>query len=387
MPALDDEDTTARVTWSTIAEPADSASSWLIDTVGAAQALRWVRLARRDAGAATRLLDDHADEDEIVAALSASHRWLGRLDGTDPHDVMARARRCEVRAITPSSTEWPGVMDDLGRGAPVMLWARGDGNVAELFEMAVAVVGARAATAYGEHVATEVAAGVADHGWTVVSGGAYGIDVAAHRAALTVEAPTVAVMAGGLDRLYPAGNAMMLEQVCSHGVLVSELPPGYAPLRSRFLSRNRLIATARATVVVEAAARSGGLSTARHAMALMRPVGAVPGPVTAASSAGCLQLIRESEATLIRGVSDVLELAGPIGSLVPHVAVHSTSDGVNFQRPDDRRVFDVLSHRPKSVSDLAQAAALTLPEVRAALGRLQAGGGAEARDGGWVRGR
>ena len=186
----------------------------------------------------------------------------------------------------------------------------------DAFRRAIAIVGSRSSTAYGEHVAATLSAGVADAGWTVVSGGAYGIDARVHRAALAADGATVAVMAGGVDRLYPLGNADLLARVLETGAIVAEQPPGFPPHRSRFLTRNRIIAAAAATVVVEAAHRSGALSTAHHAAELGRPVGAVPGPVTSASSAGCHRLIRNG-AVCVTSPDDVLEMVTPLDASRP----------------------------------------------------------------------
>src|SRR5450756_1961145 len=195
-----------------------------------------------------------------------------------------------------------------------------------------------------------MSAGLADAGWTVVSGGAYGIDAVAHRAALAAGGTTVAFLAGGVDRLYPAGNATLLAAIQeSGGSLVSEVPPGSVPSKVRFLQRNRLIAAAsRATVVVEAAWRSGALSTATHAAGLLRPVGAVPGPVTSAASAGCHRLLRDGCAVCVTDAADALPL-----------------------------------RRPAPVESIARSAGLTVSEVRSGLGRLELAGLAEQDGGRW----
>jgi DNA processing protein len=172
---------------------------------------------------------------------------------------------------------------------------------------AVAIVGSRAATAYGNHVASGIAVGLADGGWTVVSGAAYGIDAAAHSGALAADGITVAVLACGVDRPYPRAHAGLLQQIATYGLIVSEAPPGRQPSRDAFLARNRIIAAlAGGVVVIEAGRRSGTMSTVAHADALGRPVMAVPGPVTSAVSAGCHQLIREQAALCVTSASDVL---------------------------------------------------------------------------------
>jgi DNA processing protein len=197
------------------------------------------------------------------------------------------------------------------------LWVRGAGRLDEVIDRSVAIVGSRAATAYGEHVAGEFAAGLGERGWTVVSGGAYGIDGAAHRGALAVGAPTVAVLACGVDRVYPSGHGALFARIAESGLLLSEWPPGSAPHRHRFLVRNRLIAAlTRGTVVVEAAARSGAQATAQRARRIGKEVMAVPGPVTSAMSVGCHELLREHAdgVRLVASAVHVLDAVGALGS-------------------------------------------------------------------------
>ena len=196
---------------------------------------------------------------------------------------------------------------------PPCLWVRGTVGLGDLAR-SVAVVGARASTAYGDHVAGELGSGLARRGFLVVSGLAYGIDGTAHRAALGT-GTSLAVVAGGVDRAYPRGHDALMGELVRRGAVVSEVPPGSAPTRSRFLQRNRLIAALTGgTVVVEAAVRSGALSTARAAAALGRPVAAVPGPVTSSSSAGCHVLVREGRAVLVTDAAEVADLVGRIGA-------------------------------------------------------------------------
>jgi DNA processing protein len=174
------------------------------------------------------------------------------------------------------------------------LWLRGQADLRYACLRSVSVVGSRAASAYGTHVATELAAGIAERGWNAVSGGAFGIDAAAHRGALAADGLTIAVLASGLRYGYPRGHHDLFQAIAGQGVLVSECPPDRAPTRPGFLIRNRIIAAlSRGTVVVEAALRSGALNSAKHARELRRPVMAVPGPVTSEQSAGCHELIRE----------------------------------------------------------------------------------------------
>ncbi len=266
-------------------------------------------------------------------------RWARRARVLDLEQVRRATRSNRLRFVIPGDDEWPDALDVLVSGEPVQqmgglpfgLWVKGEASLAGLTERAVAIVGSRAATAYGQSVATDLAAGLGVHGVGVVSGGAYGIDAAAHSGALATATPTVAVMAGGLDSPYPPGNATLLQRIAGQGLLVSELPPGEHPTRTRFLSRNRLIAAlCPATIIVEAAWRSGARNTVSWASACGRIVLAVPGPVHSATSVTPHRLIRDAEAVLCTGVADVLELVGPLGRQPP-------------SRPDQHRRLDDLS--------------------------------------------
>ncbi|MDR0783360.1 MAG: DNA-processing protein DprA, partial [Propionibacteriaceae bacterium] len=199
---------------------------------------------------------------------------------------------------------WSEPVSDFG-GEPFGLWVSGPGAL--VGAPTVAIVGSRAATAYGEHVAMDWALGLAQHGYTVISGGAYGIDAAAHRGAIAAKATTVAIMAGGLGRLYPSGNDTLLHRIRHDGLMISEAPPDCPPSRSRFLARNRLIAAlAQATIIVEGAVRSGAQNTASWALSLGRPVLAAPGPVTSAMSVTPHRLVRNGQATLVTSLEDIL---------------------------------------------------------------------------------
>lgn len=260
------------------------------------------------------------------------------------------------------------------------------------------MVGARAATGYGEHVAGELASEAAGGDVVVYSGGAYGIDAAAHRAVLAAGGTTVAVMAGGIERPYPAGHADLLSRVAATGAVVAEVACGTAPTRHRFLARNRLIAAlSDATVVVEAGWRSGALNTAHHAQALGRPVGVVPGPVTSAASAGCHRLLREGETVCVTGFGDVRELLGfpsrpdvgpasPSGA-APERHTHDQGHTDGEWRTDDRtRILDALSVRAgRSVEDVARRAGFAPDEAAAILGILELEGRAARRPTGWTR--
>lgn len=278
-------------------------------------------LVRRD-GAAAVLADAVRGR---LPAPALQEAFGARLRAGSPERIadaaLATAQRLAARPLTPEDPQWPPALEALREvdpqtRPPLMLWVRGAAPVTTLAQPSVAVVGARACSPYGAHVAAELAHDLVSRDWPVVSGGAHGVDAAAHRGALAAGGPTVAVLAGGVDRPYPAGNAGLFERILDAGLLVSEWPPGAAPHRHRFLVRNRVIAAlAAGTVVVEASPRSGALATLRRALALGRPAMAVPGPVTAATSVGChLALREEPGARLVTRASDVLEEVGRLGT-------------------------------------------------------------------------
>jgi DNA processing protein len=385
----------ARAAWSRLAEPGDEVAGALVAPLGASGALDWLVEAATDDGvrdpaapAAVTLAVATGRAGAAAGALAAAvGRWAPRLENLDPRRELRVLERTGGTLLVPGDPRWPRALDDLGAAAPFALWIRGEPDLAALCARSVAVVGARASTGYGEHVAAQISGGLADRGFTVVSGGAYGIDAVAHRAALAAGGRTVAVLAGGVDRFYPQGNHDLLRRVADGGgAVVSEVPPGSAPYKQRFLARNRLIAAGTgATVVVEAAWRSGALSTARRAAALLRPVGAVPGPVTSMASGGCHQLLRDQVATCVTDAAEVAELAGALGAdaAPERVGAAGETDGLD---PAGRAVLDALPVRaPASVASLARAAGLSVPSVLGGLGALELRGLAEPDGGGWRR--
>ncbi len=378
----------ARAAWTVIAEPGDPVAGELVAWVGADRALAWVRSVRRGR------TDWSVLEDSEGTALGAAVRrrlvcraqtWGPRLDGASlAVDIAARTG---IDLVVPGDAHWPTGLDDLAAAAPHALWLRGSLAAPSLLAP-VALVGSRACTAYGRRVATDLADGLASRGAVVVSGGAYGIDAAVHRGAL-ISGVTWAVLAGGLDRGYPAGHQSLFAQiVAGGGALLGEAPPGAVPARHRFLQRNRLIAALTSgTVVVEAAWRSGALSTANHAAALLRPVGAVPGPVTSAASAGCHRLLRDGAAVCVTDAAEVIDLVGPIGSGPVDAAGPRSADGpTSLDCLDDsaRAVHQALSVRtPATTAELAVRTRRDISAVRAALGRMDLAGLVERDGEGW----
>jgi DNA processing protein len=307
-------------------------------------------------------------------------------------DDLDRIDRAGGRLITPLDDEWPlipftsfaGV--DLRRHpagvAPLVLWAIGDARVDEVAMRAVAIVGTRAATTYGEQVAADISAGVCERDVTVVSGGAYGIDGAAHRSALAEDGCTVAVLAGGADVPYPAGHSALLHRIRRFGLVVSEYPPGVTPARHRFLVRNRLVAAlAGATVVVEAGLRSGAANTAAWARALGRVVCAVPGPITSSASAGCHELIRGG-AELVTRADEIVELVGKTGELADEP--EHPSSPLDDLTEAGKRVYEALPARGvRSTDELSIESGLPVAQLQGQLALLELAGLAVRDDGRW----
>nr|WP_206037609.1 DNA-processing protein DprA [Rhodococcus sp. HNM0569] len=296
------------------------------------------------------------------------------------------------RLVSPDDPEWPawqllpfGRLDGADTAPPIALWVLGRRPLDELVERSVALVGTRAASAYGEQVTAEIAGDLAVDGWTIVSGAAFGVDGAAHRAALGVGGTTIAVLACGVDRSYPAGHARLLQSVAAGGLVVSEYAPGTTPAKHRFLARNRLVAGLSAgVVVVEAGWRSGARNTAAWGRKLGRPVAAVPGPVTSAASVGCNRMIRDGEAILVAGARDVVDVVGPLELFDGHEAV--------VTRDTDRLTGDMLliyealpAAGSQSAAELSETSGVPLPMVRALLPLLELEGFVGTDDTGWFR--
>jgi DNA processing protein len=364
-----------------LAEPGSRDLGLLVRRVGPVEAVR--RLQHGEVGG--RLGD-------VAAA---------RLGGADPYrlaeDALDMADRLGARIIVPGDREWPGQLDDLvllsrdgsdpvhrDTDPPHCLWLRGPWPLAQACERSVAVVGSRASTSYGEYVAGELGFGLAERDWTVVSGGALGVDAAAHRGALAATGCTIAVLACGIDRPYPLTHQHLFERVGEQGLLVSEWPPGSDPHRIRFLVRNRVIAAAtQGTVVVEASVRSGARFTATRARQLNRIVMAVPGPVTSAMSAGCHAEVRDQHAILTATAAHVVDAVGQIGvDLAPIARAEPTA--LDALTPLQARVLDGV--RPRKVltaEQIAVAVGVTARDARRALPDLEVLGFVTAQGAGY----
>jgi DNA processing protein len=235
-------------------------------------------------------------------------KLITNLRETNGDKILTEIDKHYARLITPDDEDWPDQLNDLA-APPIGLILKG--NINALHQPSLAIVGTRNPTSYGARIAGEFAAGFADREWAIVSGGAYGIDSYAHKGALIAEGVTVAVVASGIDINYPAGNTRLFAEICESGAMVTEFMPGHRALPNRFLTRNRLIAAlSKATLVVEAAFRSGSLRTARDAAEIFRPVMAIPGPITSPTSEGCHRLIGERAAEIVTSVADAVEFVG-----------------------------------------------------------------------------
>lgn len=369
----DDTELRAWAYLSAVAEPPCTAIRRLVDDVGAAAAADAIRTRRVPAG-----------HEAVLGPTTA------RADKCTPAQDLEKADALGARLLTPDDAEWPAWsllpltrIDASAHGdEPIALWVRGPARLDDVAAASIALVGSRAASSYGEHVTGRLASELCAQGWAVVSGGAYGVDGAAHRAALASGGVTLAVLACGIDRDYPAGHARLLAEIAGRGAVVSEYAPGTTAARHRFLTRNRLVAAlSSATVVVEAGKRSGAANTAAWARMIDRPVGAVPGPVTSATSVGCHRLIADGLGTLVTDAASVITLAIPDGGGDPGRGRDRPTDRLT---DDEKRVHDAIPGQGSATTaEISFAAGLDLGIVRAALAGLEIAGLIAADGAGW----
>lgn len=424
-----------RAELSRIVEPGDLLASVVVEHMGCFEAHTLIRSGAAPTATLVQNIAEAAEaqglggrQRDLREALS---RWRTRSDQAAGARDLRTLRRVGGGLLIPEDPHWPPQLRDLGPAEPLALWWRGESPSAAVsrlpeFHRSVAIVGSREVTDYGARVTGEISQTLAERGLCILSGGAYGVDAAAHRSALRAwerrsgegreesGTPTIAVLAGGLDRFYPAGNETLLRSIGRAGLLLSELAPGSAPTKHRFLQRNRIIAAlAPVTVVTEARWRSGAQSTAHHAVGMGRPVGAVPGSVYSPTSAGCHRLLRETPAELVRDAADVAELiagaapgsappgagavSGPpeaegsaeVQEMLP-VPEGSPAREQDRTRPEDslseadRLLLDALPKRRLSTpGKLSEVAGLPVPLVLGGLTRLQRRGLARTVDGHW----
>ena len=380
-------DPAARMVLGVLAEPGDGVLGRAVSALGSV-AVADLLLGRCSPREFVETVSGAGEPIEPKDADDGLKRWTPRIDEALFTRSIGQAARVRARFLIPTDAEWPVGLNQLGWHAPLGVWVRGRLDALSGGSPSIALVGARAATGYGEHVAGEASAGLSDRGFVIVSGGAYGIDGMAHRTALASDGTTVAFLAGGIDRFYPMGHESLLTRIAAgNGAVISEVPCGTAPTKWRFLERNRLIAAASdATVVLEAGLRSGSINTAGHASALGRPLGAVPGPVTSPASAGCHRLFREYDAVCVVDAAQMAELV--VGSPSP------TLDGLGAgwagvaETPDGIRVLDELSTRtPRELGEIVQRSGVVSSRVMSVLGELEADGVVMRREGRWLRRR
>ncbi len=396
----------ARAALTYLAEPTDRWLVQLLRVHGAAVTLAAIKsgrllgtggLAGNAAGQGNGLPRGKAHE----GVKAAMERWRTRLPELPAPERVLAFGESGIRIVCPGDPEWPGQLADLGDDEPYALWLRGNADLRFSCLRSVAIVGSRAATAYGSYVAAEFAASVAARGLAVVSGGAFGVDAAAHRGALAADGVTIAVLACGVNVPYPTAHAELFDAIAAQGVLVSEWPPGRHVSRLRFLIRNRMIAAlATGTLVVEAGQRSGAVNTARYARDLRRRLMAVPGPITSDLSAGCHQVIREWQGALVTSAAEVIEHLSPVGEPVTGAASGTAEPGAVVQLASRRqaplvlprdlldlesaRVLDAMPRRGGvGTVRVAQRAGLAPAATATLLGQLATGGFVERCDDGW----
>ncbi|HEY3880670.1 MAG TPA: DNA-processing protein DprA [Trebonia sp.] len=384
----------ARAALTYLVEPADRRLGQLVRLHGAALTLDVIKSGRLPRAFTVTDNDDRPRQ----APRAAMERWRARLAELPTPEQVAAAGGPGIRLVCPEDPEWPGQLADLGDEQPYALWLRGNADLRFSCLRAVAIVGSRAATAYGSYVAAEIAASVVARGLAVVSGGAFGVDAAAHRGALAADGVTVAVLACGVDTPYPAAHAELFDAIAAQGVVVSEWPPGRHVSRLRFLVRNRVIAAlAPGTLVVEASQRSGAVNTARHARDLHRRLMAVPGPVTSDLSAGCHQVIRDWQATLVTSAAEVIEHLSPLTAPDPGTPTWPDPDAASArpcQAPPvlprdllDRDCATVLDAMPRrgglGTVRVAQRAGVAPVTAAGCLGKLATAGFVERCTDGW----
>ena len=318
LTALVTDDRSARVLLSIIGIPADVATGKLLAEVSSVELISIV------------------DGDGLVPGMDRVEAavWRDRILSAATPDRLAEriVEANKFRVIIPSDPDWPTSLNDLGPRAPYALWAKGRTELlTQPLTQRIPVTGARADTSYGAHVTDELCGDLAQSGRTLVAGAAYGIEASVHRAALIRDANTIAVLASGVDRPYPAGHTDLIDRIAREGLLLSEVPPSVAPTRQRFIDRSRILAAmSSATIIVEAGSRSGSLHTATEAAQLGRLVGAVPGPVTSAASTGTNLLLQSGHARVITNGTDIMrmlegETSAPARSVIRAEAPHAVS--------------------------------------------------------------
>ena len=367
----------AAATWSLLCEPGDSVAGMLRRILGVEESLFEIRRAKSAKDILPLLHEDFFRAPQFISTLEDSLEcWQRRLVTVNVDRAIETLKSLDGFLLSSDSPLWPRGLVDLGDSAPSVLWMLGNQNVFET-SSTISVVGSRVASSYGLEVTRDLVSAAVRNGFVTISGGALGIDACAHKSALLAGGRTIAVMAGGLDRLYPPRNLDLFEEIKVTGAVISEMPPGTAPARWRFLQRNRLIAAiGQATVVVEAGFKSGSINTAGHANELDRPVGAVPGPINSTRSAGCHRLIKERRAELICTPADLEELLGVRNQSL------TTNTGLSGSQT---RVLDSFGYFEQGTERVAAISGMTLSEAGFALESLARLGLVIPTSSGWVK--
>ena len=380
------EEVFSRSAWSAICEPGDGFAGFLVSKIGASAALEAEIQGLPSNLLKSKLLAAGIGEMEVdafgvfeKAHAEARERWKSRISLELIRVALYKIAKVGGYVITPSDPNWPEQLKDLGLHSPFALWIRGNSSALRKLENAVSIVGSRGATSYGEFATDSMVSALVPKGFSIVSGGAYGIDAIAHRSTLALRGNTVAVMAGGLDKFYPSGNNELLRRISQTGAVISEVPPGTIPSKWRFLQRNRLIsALGQSTLVVEANWRSGALNTVSHCERLERSIYAVPGPITSPKSAGTNRLIAEGRAQLVVDGNDLLERLGETTRMMPMAEL----DGLGAI---EKRVFDALGYDVLEIAEICSSAGLTREEARFGLSNLELDGLVLRRDSAWTK--
>lgn len=379
------EDAFARAVLSFVTEPGDQFAGFLVKHLSASALLEFEIGKRPFEEMQSRLLEAAALDEAVhrfkdlgETFLEARQRWSARLNLTDFSKSLNLAQRVSAQLLLPSHETWPTNVNDLEWATPHCLWVRSRADLRQLNQPAIAIVGSRVASNYGQWVTSEIVSDCVTRGLVIVSGGAYGIDAVAHRTAIAQACFNVAFMAGGVDRLYPSGNTQMFEQLIRVGAIIAEQAPGASPTKWRFLQRNRLIAAlSSATVIVEAGSRSGALNTVSHAQHLDRAIAAVPGPITSQVSRGCNRLIADAQAQLLSDPSEAANLVlGQSGWFQAEL------DSLGSL---ETRALDAMTSKAQSADRIAALAGLSAREVAIALGQLKLLGFVKEVDNGWVK--
>ncbi|MCS4484894.1 DNA-processing protein DprA [Gleimia sp. 6138-11-ORH1] len=366
--------------WSNLLEPGDTAGGVLISEMGATAALAWLLSGANPTDLPKQIR--RLENGKVIPWAKVVARWLPRVPQANVRQQLDLLERQGGELWYPEHPRWPKQLADLGIGAPVALWVKGNLQATPP-KAHIALVGARAASGEGEQISQEFAYELVQAGYSVISGGAFGIDAAAHRGAIQAtkqprvnneSQATIAFMAGGINQLYPVSQLDLFDAITECGLIISEVPPTWRPAKWRFLARNRLIAAfSQATVVIEAGWRSGALATAHRGLELGRPVAAVPGSIYSQMSKGCHRLIREAGASLVTSVPDIRELVDPLSeSFRREVATEpNLADETEFPSILAQRVWQALPKYGRAqVSSVAVSAGLSVSEVNGALAEL-----------------